>query len=1182
VALQDEENKQRQIGNVITRSLPSDQELSDKPFEITEDVYQDTDNIDTDVDIYDDLDTEDFEDDAMYELTPEEDQAYIEYEDAMYDVTDAPDDLYDMEQQDQRNSEPNKDAMWEPKTFAQYQQEESGKDFEIDWLGAKDNSFVVHAAEWINQKFDEDYVPENSIEGRTLVMQELDLQLQELGNVNLTDYKGIRTAKSLWDQRYKLQLQNQMDQAMMDSELPSINEFVNMVKEDPVLFGKQMLQEIVNKPELIFLPQIAAARAGLAATNAAIAIGATARMAQVAKVVGAGTGAYAGGVTLGTLDRIATQSTKTGEIDTAKAFEQAQIDGLLGIVTSGGATVLTRGLSKAKDFRAQRATSRTFASETAGSTEVDLDVAKDRNAIDVAMKDEATETYVDGNGNVYTFEIRETQDVTKFTDRITELKTMKKRYLEDEDAMGAIDGAMKIEQGKLKQAQLQGSDSTQIIKDMKSLSNKGEQLSTKQDIAEQWNNLQERSPVITQNFMQFADSTGVEHTLRRLTPELLKDGNVRIQGISSLDLTGRLNLTEADNKFKHAFKDYAVSATAGIQKLADRSPTAKLLLDLVDPRSGPQGRAPVETIQERTHYKQGEYAVRSNDLANIIVGKEEALRKHMRGVEVSEDPTVLEVAAGYRQLLDEARDYSTANGLKVDQAKNFLPRYYDRSKLKSVEAQADLADRVGSIVDKEGVPKYDREQASRSARDIAMNINKESDESGRFIKGSATQPVGFRKWKDVPDALLDDYLDDNFIGSIDRYLMNNAKRTELDAVFGYNGKKLTEMLNTIDKEVEGTGRFVEERERTSVEDLYKLLNGTYGGTVSEFKGVTDTLIGAQNALKLPLVTITSALEPTTMLFRLNEGNGLQNMMNAYGGNSVRKLFGSMKLKEINREAREVGLINEAAVKERVEAMTGEGLEGLPAKINNGVMKSFGLHQWTEHTRAVVYEASRNDLVRSIKGLQKNPDNTASKSRRRWLAENNIDPDLAVKWLSEGSNVNDPFYTSLKRGAARMANTMIANPNKINKAKLLSSNRSALRLAGQFKSFTSTFSNEVMKPTMDDAVKLWNEGNKGKAMQKMSTMFTMVSAMSYWATYKTSLLMEGEATGDDKPAEVVQKMLMGVAGMVIPGAAMAAPIYGGTGLDRGLGPTYSDATNLLKGNNPKLIAPTYMKAIEAVQ
>lgn len=1179
MALEDEENRQRQIGNVITRSLPSDQPLSNEPFEITEDIYEGTDSFDA-ASMYELDTTEQDAEASIYELDDVEAPFDMN---SMYDVTDMTDEMYSMEQQRERNTEPNEDAMWMPKTFAQYQQEESKKDFEIDWLGAKDNSFVVHAAEWINQKFDDEYVPENSIEGRSIAMGEIDLQLQELGNVNLTDYKGIRTAKALWDQRYKLQLQNQMDQAMIDSELPSVSDFVNMVKEDPVLFGKQMIQEIVNKPELIFLPQLAAARAGLAAANVAIAVGATARVTQVAKVVGAGTGAYAGGVTLGTLDRIATQSTKTGEIDTAKAFEQAQIDGLLGIVTTTGGKILTRGLSKAKTFRQQRAESRAFANNVAQSTEADLDVAKDRDAIDVAMKEESTETYVDGNGNVYSFEIRETQDVTKFKDRIEELKTMKKRYLEDEDAMSAIDGAMKIEMQKLKQAQFNGSDSTQIINDMKSLSNKGANLSTKRDIAEQWNNTQERSPVITQNFMKFMDNTGVEHTLRRLTPELLKDGNVRLQGISSLDLTGKLNLTEADNKFKHAFKDYAVSATAGIEKLADRSPTAKLLLDLVDPRSGTRGRSPVETIQERTHYKQGEYSVKSNDLANIIVGKEEALRKHMRGVELSEDPVVLEVAAGYRELLDGARDYAKSNGLKVDQAKNFLPRYYDRSKLQTMEAQAELADRVSSIVDTKGMPKHDRDQAARSARDIAKNINKESDESGRFIKGSETQPVGFRKWKDVPDAMLDDFLDENFIGSIDRYLMNNAKRTELDAVFGYNGKKLDEMLDTIDKEVEGTGRFVEERERTSVQDLYKLLNGTYGGTVSEFKGVTDTLIGFQNALKLPLVTVTSALEPTTMLFRLNEtGSGVEGLMNAYGGTSVRKLFGSMKLEEIHREAKEVGLINEAAVKERIESMTGEGLEGLPAKINNNVMKAFGLHQWTEHTRAVVYEASRNDLVRSIKGLQKNPDNAASKSRRRWLAENNIDPDLAVKWLAEGSNVNDPFYTSLKRGAARMANTMIANPNKINKAKLLSSNRSALRLAGQFKSFTSTFSNEVMKPSLDEAVKLWNEGNKGKAMTKMSTMFTLVSAMSYWATYKTSLLTEGEATGDDKPVDVAKKMAMGVAGMVIPGAAMAAPLYGGTGLDRGLGPTYGDATNLLKGNSPKLIAPTYVKAIEALQ
>lgn len=1189
---QQEDKQQKEIKRMldiqvaIDKALPPDIPQSARPFTIKEDVWMgelnDVEDIDEEIEELDpySIDSQ-LQGDSLYDMDVDDDDIYGQ----IGDVIDRDEDDYLLEKTNEverENKVIDPEAHWTPKSYSQYVKEQQGKEFEMDWTGFVENSFIRHGYEFIKQKIDDSYVPEHSIEGREIAMAEIDNKLNQLGNVNLTDYQGIREAKALWDQRYKLQFQNQMDKAMMDSEFPSVSEFVDYVQEDPEKFFKQLAQEIVNKPELIFVPQFAAARGAIAGAGVAKTMGAGVKAAQVAKYTGGALGAYGGGVTLGTLDRVAQQSTKTGEVNAAKALEQAQVDGVLGVMMVGGGKVLTKGLNTAKGVREAVRQSSELSTKASKSTEVDLQRLKEANKLDSYVRDPATETYIDGNGNVYSFEIRETQDSQVIKGEIDELTKLQDKYVNDPQALEALDVEIKAKSKELQDALNSGKEATKLIDEMKSLSDKGKDLSTSRNIAERWNQLQQRNPVVTQNFMQFDDEFGNTHLLRRLTPEVLNDGDVRIQGITGMDLTGQFNVTDSNNKLIHALKDYTVSATASLQPLTQMSPTAKLLIDTVDPRSGTKGRAPVYTIQENTAYMQGKFMVRSNELANKLntVGKgaEEALRKHMRGVEVSDNPIVLEVAKGYRELLDEARGYAKSKGMQVDNAKDFLPRYYDRKKLKEDSAQELLANKVASIVDKDGNPKYNYDEARRSARDIALNIDKESDEAGRFIKGDQMMPVGFRKWKDVPDSDLDEFLDENFIGSIDRYLMNNARRTELDSVFGYNGKKLDDMIEQIKLETEGSGRFLEEREVKSIKDIYKLMNGTYGGQ-AQLKGVTDSMIAMQNILKLPLVTLTSALEPTTLLFRLNESTGVKGLVNAFGGRQARKLFGDMSAKEIDREAMEVGLVSDVAIQERIDALTGEGLEGLPAKVNNKVMKGFMLHQWTEHVRTVAYEAARNDLLKTIKGLSRDPKGKKASMRTRWLAENNIDKDLALEWYRNGADINSPVYESIKRGAARYTNTMIANPNKINKAKILSNNRSAARLFSQFKSFGSVFANEVIKTELDEVVKLWNAGNKTRAMRKAGATFGVVGAMAYWTTYKTPLLLEGKPTGEDKEIDVAAKMAQGVAGMVVPGAAMLAPLYGGRGLESGLGPMFSDLNGIVKGNNPKYIAPTYVKAYE---
>ncbi len=1097
-------------------------------------------------------------------------------------------DLYSFSVDD---SEPT-DELFVPQTFEEYKREQLTTEQDIDWTGAWDNSLIRHGVEWGRQAMYDWYVPEESVRGRQIQDMKLRKELETLGPVDSYDRGKQLEAKQLWDQRNELKFKNFLDEQAMNSEFPSMKELKDAVMENPSKFFKQMAQEVIDKPELMLLPGIAAARAGAAAVTAADAVGAGARATQVAVLSAEMIGAGAGGLTVGTLDRALQQSTNKGEIDMLKAMEQSQVDALLGVVLHGGGRALSKGVSSLKRAEAVEVQAKDFKKKATLDTETELDELRYREAVKRADEDPAVEAWVDENGNVYNYEVREVVDEASLKGQIVGLENLKKQAGTSKADREVLNLEIDRVNKEIDLAREQGGELTELVNKRSELLSKD--IPTREQAAESWFTGSEKAKVVDNQFMQVTDAVGEVHTLKRLeSPET--DG-VNIEGIQGIDLTGNFNVQAKNNRLMEVVKDYTVSATASLEKVAKMSPTAKLMLDAINPRAR-NGRAPIYTIQENLAYKQGQYTMKSTDIKTKMeeLGvSEEALRDHMRGVTPSLDDGVLEVSTMVRGLLDEAKDYAKQKGMKLDEAKDFLPRYFDETKINEEMANT-LADQI-SLQDMNSKleAKYPREEVLKSLENIMTNTQRATDEQGPLSSGGKVQPIGHRSWKDVPDSVIAPALRDDFLAQIDRYLMNTVKRVEVDSVFGPNGSKIDEWTKKIAEEVEETGRgsfgkarLLTDKELENIKDIPKLLGGTYGGKATG-KKVTDAVLATEMVTKLPLVTLTSIFEPVTILNRLNESSGIQDLVSSYIG-KAKKSFNGVSKEQLTREAKEVGLVHDAAVQERLEAMVGEGLEGLPAKISKGAMKTFMLHQWTEHTRTMAYQAARNDLLKSIKGLAMDPKSSKSSNRQRWLAEMNINPKKAVDWYVKGADVKDPMFDRLKRGATRHANTMIANPNKINKGKLSSSNSSIARLVTQFKGFTNVYANDVVGSIIDESKSLWNQGDKLKALRKMSGLLATVSGMSYWTAYKTGLVTGEGVVNDDSEWEVAGKMTNGVTGMLVPGAAMIAPLAEGYGLSNVLGPAAGDAEKIgmsVFGDRKlesavKGIAPTYSNVAEKI-
>lgn len=1060
------------------------------------------------------------------------------------------------------------EMLFKPQSFKEYQEIQQGKDKELDLMGAKEHSLVSRGFRAIKGMMDEDYVSEYSIEGKMKAMEDITKRINELGAIASHDVLGVAEAKQLWNKKHELQYDMQLEMLVENSDM-DIKQVYEAVVENPEDFLMGMAQEVINMPELIFVPSVLAARTGVIATKSAMALGAGTKATQVAQVAGGLTGAASGGLTLGTIDRLSSQLDKGQELDYFKAVEQSKVDAVLGMGFYGAGRVLTKGVSNYRDhLTTQRNKSmiENNSRQNEAESSVKLQNQKAQKNLEALEDNPLVETFSDVNGNVYQFEIKEVVDLTK---EIKDLKAMKTKYKGDTDAVEAIDMEIKANKQKLAEGKtLNANDIQEQIKELGDL--KAAKRAERNSIAGELFNKESRTPAIPNEFMKVTDADGIEHTLRKVTPKALEDGQVMINGITSINQIG-VDVHKSNNDMLNYVRNTLESPLVSLKNIAKDSPTAKLLLDRLSPRSDAyQGRHNIETLTESTNYMQAQYLNRSDLIKQTLKDSgdykelEAELRGHMRKTLVSENPIILKASEDYRKLLDDVNVYAKGKGQKVQTTPDFLPRYYNREVFKDNNSRVEFS----KIVNEQETKKvYD--DILNSAGKIAANVT-DSDEIGRVTKGTKrVKPIGFRKYNKTTDASIDKFLDPEFIGSIDRYLANAIKRTEVDSTFG----EFNNMVKQIGKELRESGenvagkyeRELKDWEVGNLDHLRELAHGTYGTTGGDVsKALTDTALTINTIGKLTLSTITSITEPMTMLFRLNESNGVVDVIKAYtNAGNIKRLWGDTSFADRKKEAHWMGLTHDANMKERMDAMVGEGLEGWPAKISNGFLKGVMLHQWTEYTRSIAYEAAHRDTLKTIKNLSRGRD---TELRKGWLADNGIDHVEAIKWFNEGGKAEGPVYESIKKGAVRQARTMIADPDKFNKAKVLSSAHPAWRLFGQYKSFGSTFTNTVMKETYDDVVKLWNRGHKGKALKKATTAFSLITGMGFWATYKSDLLFKDELRDDD--VTVAAKIMSGLTSMAVPGAAMmTSPMNSYSAAGAIAGPTGSDLEQIYRTGNP---------------
>lgn len=1048
------------------------------------------------------------------------------------------------------------------------------------------SSLVNRAADTVVEWFNPDFHPKDSIAGREIARQEILKEIESIGPAMLSEKDKVKRLKELWDKNHILRLENERDQMMLEADAPSIAEIANAIVERPKETGFALLQGIVDSPELALIPQLTGARGASLAATASKAVGLGTKATQVTKVAGGLTAAGLGGFSVGVIDNVLNQSSKTGHVDLFKALEQSQTDALLGAVFYGGGKVLTKGVTTVAERNKRYRQAKIDATDSISTRNLKdagfYKALKDR----VDNAEPATEFYADMEGNVYHMEVKELLNLESSKKEILGLRN---KYSKDLESMKYLDGELEKLNNKIKSYKDKGVP-IDLLETKFNYESKLAEIEPNQQMLEKLFASAEREGVDTHNFIQMTDTEGVQHTLRRITPDMFRLGEVKIDGLPGITLNNEFKIGKNPNDLVTRALGAFGSATAPIRNLAKSSPTAKLLYDKFNPSSA-KGRANLVTMQESVKMNQGKFLMKSREIIETLdkesnmssTDTHRALMEHMRKVNVSEDPAIIKAADSYRALLDEVNNYVTSKGVKIDYAEDFLPRYYNQKALNTPEARKKLVD---SVMEK--YPNKTREEVERSVLKIKENLKVDSDEATLIATEGKVLPIGYRKWKNVPDEVLHNYLDDNFIGSLERYMLNTVVRTEAESVFGFGGSKLSIIKAQVAKELDELAggpnvvgaRRITEAESNAIDDLYLLAVGAYGGrTNKSLKALTDGAMAFSNIVSLPLVTLTSASEPLSMLFRFKEESGIKALLDTYTElpviRKIKASFGDMSYQQKVKEFQEITATNDVAVSERVLAITGEGLQGWPAKINNKFMHLTMLHNWTQLNRRMAYEASKRDILKSIKGIVKGDKPEMDNGRRTYLSDLGIDPDIAASWVRNGASIDSPVYNNIKAGALRLTNTVIADPDKFNKAKVLSSNNSLLRIIGQYKAFNSTFVNTVMGSTYNDIVKMYNAGDKMMALKKFSAAVATMSGMAMWMTYNRDIAFNDGQLKEDKGQALVNNFIS----MSVPGAGVLAPLYDQYGTKGFVGPLGNIIDRTRK--DPTKVSPAFQQLSEFI-
>jgi len=322
-----------------------------------------------------------------------------------------------------------------------------------------------------------------------------------------------------------------------------------------------------------------------------------------------------------------------------------------------------------------------------------------------------------------------------------------------------------------------------------------------------------------------------------------------------------------------------------------------------------------------------------------------------------------------------------------------------------------------------------------------------------------------RVFQNIPDNRLGKYLDDSVFNNLQTYFTNFAQFKARRKYFGKDFEGTT--LKDIELELIKTKKYSGQQIKKIVENLDTLHRRTTG--LEQYKdnvfrntnwgrNFRDTVLVTQQASLLPLATLSSITEPLILLSRTpladspEVGKDIAVALAKQTKKSFNEIYRNIqKTRNIIREKQgkelieiksskdlldeewlelyETGLAMDQAVLERIEGLTGEGLESSTAK---GMQKLFFelnfLAPWTKAVQLASFRTGKRLIERNARELATGESVLGKKlnarqitQRKKELRELGINDVEAVNWYKSSLDKDGNLDKHLKKGMDRSGN-----------------------------------------------------------------------------------------------------------------------------------------------------------------
>lgn len=353
-------------------------------------------------------------------------------------------------------------------------------------------------------------------------------------------------------------------------------------------------------------------------------------------------------------------------------------------------------------------------------------------------------------------------------------------------------------------------------------------------------------------------------------------------------------------------------------------------------------------------------------------------------------PTDQDLRSRYNQinhLMKRLYAYAEASGIGIGKTKDYFPQAWDKTAIEDRKQEfvqmlvdnAQWRDEAGDLQN------FDVAGALNTADQIMYGREKfdiQEDLAGYspFMEASMQRQIIL---KDRAKAA--EFMDQDVVRVVTRYITQTAKRGEYSRHFGRDGKQLeqwiTEALNTGVTREEITGNVV-----TAI----KAMEGTLGHDINPTaRAIMSGLVTWQNLAVLPLSVLSSLVDPMGIVVR---GGTVEQAWNGFKA-GVKNIPQSLKKNGTKSDMQEfaelVGTVESQMTMDMLGDMYGSAFMTDWARKTNNLLFRYNLMEgWNTAIRSAATVAAVDFIERHARGVDE-------KNSERWLAELGVSADSLV-------------------------------------------------------------------------------------------------------------------------------------------------------------------------------------------